>query len=141
MPTQCRSLCFTDLSSSPEPSHPLGFHLAPVIAADGPGSSHPPNSSNGMVLPLIWTIPFLSQGPLWPIFLATPYTAIGDSASPRPAPHSSAYLLALAFTWPFCLFICLGNWTAVLPPSVDSCTFILSYHLDLSPRREYRAVQ
>lgn len=141
MPSRCRSLYSIDEFSSLESSHLFGSHLAPVIAADGPGSSHPPSSSNGVVSPLIWMIPFLSQGSLWPIFLATPWTALGDPASPWPVPHCSSYLSALAFSQPLPLFICLGHWTGTLRSSMDSCTSILSYQLDLSPGREYRDVQ
>lgn len=83
MPSRCQSLYSTDEFSSLEPSRLFGSHLAPVIAADGPSSSsHPPSFSNGVVSPLIWMIPFLSQGSHWPIFLATPWTALGDPASP-----------------------------------------------------------
>lgn len=49
-------------SASREPSHPLGSRPAPVLAADGPSSSHPPTSSGAVVLPLIQMIPVLSQG-------------------------------------------------------------------------------
>lgn len=79
------------------------------MAAAGPGSSHPPSSSNAVILPLIWMIPFLSQGSIWLIILVTPWTATGDPASPWPDPHSSPYLLALAFTWPVPLLIMLGT--------------------------------
>lgn len=83
MLSRCQSLYSTDEFSSLEPSRLFGSHLAPVIAADGPrSSSHPPRSSNGVVSTLIWMIPFLSQGSLWPIFLATLRTALGDATSP-----------------------------------------------------------
>lgn len=141
MPSRCRSLCSTDEFSSLESSRLFVSHLAPVIAADGPGSSHPPSSSDGMVSPLIWMIPFLSQGSLWPIFLATPRTALGDLASPWPAPYSSPCLSALAFSWPLPPFLCLGHWTGTLPSLMDSYTSMLSYQLDLSPGREHRDVQ
>jgi hypothetical protein len=80
-----------------EPSHPFSSHLAPVLAADGPGSSHPPASSNGVVLPLIQMIPFLSQGSIQPIFLAATWTDFGDQASPWP---SDALVLTSWVYWP-----------------------------------------
>lgn len=135
-PAWCCSPHSTNSFSSLEPSHPFGSRLAPVIAANGPGSSHPPGSSNGVVLPLICMIPFLSQGSNWPISLATPWTAIGDPASPRPS--SSPYHLVLACPCPFPLPMISENgqghsllrW---IPSSLQSA-FVLSYPLDFSLR-------
>lgn len=140
MLVRCHSLYSTDSFSSLELSH-----LAPVLAADGPGSSHPPSSSSGMVPPLSWTTPFLSQGSIWPIFLATPWTAVGDPACPQPAPCSSPYPLALAFTWPFPLHTILGTGQehSLLQgiPSFLPNAFTLSCQLDFSRKTEYRDVQ
>lgn len=98
-----------------------------------------------MVPPLSWTTPFLSQGSIWPIFLATPWTAVGDPACPQPAPCSSPYPLALAFTWPFPLHTILGTGQehSLLQgiPSFLPNTFTLSCQLDFSRKTEYRDVQ
>lgn len=94
MPTPCDSGYSIDWSASLEPSLPFASLLAPVLAADGPGSSHPPASPNDMILPLVRMIPFLSHGSIQPLFLAHPWTDFGDPAlegwtSPWPSPSFS----------------------------------------------------
>lgn len=94
MPTPCNSGYSIDWSASLEPSLPFASLLAPVRAADGPGSSHPPASPNGMILPLVRMIPFLSHGSIQPLFLAHAWTDFGDPAlegwpSPQLSPSSS----------------------------------------------------
>ncbi|EPQ11758.1 hypothetical protein D623_10033209 [Myotis brandtii] len=42
-----------DWSASLEPLYPFASHLAHVLAADGPSSSHPPASLNDVAL--LWT--------------------------------------------------------------------------------------
>lgn len=141
MPSRCQSLYSTDEFSSLEPSRLFGSHLAPVIAADGPSSSHPPSSSNGVVFtPHLDDSISLARIPLAHLSGHSLDCPWGPSFS-WPAPSSSSYLLALAFSWSLPFFICLGHWTRTVPSSMDSCTFILSYQLDLSPGREYRDVQ
>ena len=50
----CGSLSSSaDQPASLEPSYPFAARLAPVLAADGPGSPPLPASVNGTLLPLV----------------------------------------------------------------------------------------
>lgn len=128
MPTPCDSGYSIDRSASLEPSLPFASLLAPVLAADGPGSSHPPASPNGVVLPLVRMISSLSHRSIQPLFLALPWTDFGDPAlegwpSPRSSPSSSPHFSCpAAQAWPSPSFLtgALGARGETLPTSVGS---------------------